>query len=177
MTAGWLPPTLSSPSHTSVPPTTLGTTPVWWKQVLMVQSAIEHVQLVLIMPVSGTYSIVNVTNDKYFCEGISAQGFMREPEPTTAMVGDMTVLYCDPPPSKPPPTLMWKKEGLYLNPSVDSRLTIMPSGNLYIINITEEDEGNYRCVAMNPVTGAKRRSEQIMLTVTGDVCVCVCVSS
>lgn len=38
-----------------------------------------------------------------------------------------------------------------LNLSTDNYL-IMPSGNLQIVNASQEDEGMYKCAAYNPVT-------------------------
>lgn len=42
------------------------------------------------------------------------------------------------------------------------------SGNLYLLGVEEGDAGVYRCVATNPVTGAKRRTEEVTLTVLGE---------
>lgn len=92
---------------------------------------------------------------------------------TVVVVGDLTVLHCQPPDSVPTPSVTWKKEGLELLPSLDSRLTVMPSGNLYITNTTLEDAGSYQCEATNPVSGAKRRSQQALLTVIAPgMCIC-----
>ena len=43
----------------------------------------------------------------------------------------------------------------------------MPSGNLYIVNVTYDDAGIYECFATNPVSNARRRSDEANLTVVG----------
>lgn len=64
-----------------------------------------------------------------------------------------------------------------LNLSTDNYL-IMPSGNLQIVNASQEDEGMYKCAAYNPVTqevktsGSSdrlrvRRKDQPLLSMVG----------
>ena len=88
-----------------------------------------------------------------------------------ASIGTTVVLRCEPPYSNPAPLIQWKKDGAVL--PTDSRVTILPTGNLYILNVTQADSGDYQCMATNLVSGARRRSEMATLTITG-VCVCVC---
>ena len=88
-----------------------------------------------------------------------------------APVGSTVVLHCQPPYSNPPPLIQWKKDGAILQ--TDSRITILPTGNLYILNVTQADSGDYRCMATNLVSDARRRSVIATLNITG-VCVCVC---
>ena len=86
-----------------------------------------------------------------------------------ASVGATVVLRCEPPFSNPAPRIQWKKDGAVL--PTDSRVTILPTGNLYILNVTQADSGDYQCMATNLVSDARRRSEIATLTITG-VCVC-----
>ena len=53
-----------------------------------------------------------------------------------------------------------------LNLQSDARLTVLATGNLYIINTQLSDEGQYQCIAYNEVTGATRRSTIGVLTVS-----------
>ena len=100
-----------------------------------------------------------------------ATHFVRSPSSMNASIGTTVVLRCEPPYSNPAPLIQWKKDGAVL--PTDSRITILPTGNLYILNVTEADSGDYQCMATNLVSGARRRSEMATLTITG-VCVCVC---
>jgi len=48
-----------------------------------------------------------------------------------------------------------------------SGLEVLPTGNLYLINATRNDTGAYECVAVNPISGAQRRSAEAQLDITG----------
>lgn len=77
------------------------------------------------------------------------------------------VLECQPPDSNPAPFINWKRDGSYLHGN-DSRVVVLPTGNLYLLNVSLEDAGSYSCHAINPVTQHKRRSQPAVLTVTGE---------
>ncbi|XP_033634052.1 scavenger receptor cysteine-rich type 1 protein M130-like isoform X1 [Asterias rubens] len=51
---------------------------------------------------------------------------------------------------KPKPRIHWKKDGGDL-PHVDNRYTIMPTGDLQIVNADMSVMGDYFCIAINPV--------------------------
>ena len=54
-----------------------------------------------------------------------------------------------------------------VTPTLSSKYVQAESGNLYILNIANEDEGSYQCVASNPVTNAIRTSTEAHLSVVG----------
>ena len=66
-----------------------------------------------------------------------------------------------------------------MEPGADSRLWLLPSGNLYIVGVSLQDEGLYTCSAVNLVTQATRHSRvAYQLTINAGrsmLCVCVCV--
>ena len=63
------------------------------------------------------------------------------------------------------PLVEWRKDGVPLQ--ARGGLEVLPAGNLYLINAMHDDTGVYQCVAVNPVTGAWRRSVQAQLNITG----------
>lgn len=56
------------------------------------------------------------------------------------------VLKCEPE-AAPPPTFKWYRKGMEL--TTDGRYTVQKDGVLLINDVTEDDAGNYRCVAEN----------------------------
>ena len=93
--------------------------------------------------------------------------FMLQPVNTTAVVGEATVLHCIPPDSHPPAVVTWKKDGALLVDDQQHTL-IVPTGNLYLLNLTMLDAGSYQCIATNSITGRERRSVQATLSVVGE---------
>lgn len=89
-------------------------------------------------------------------------------KPVQVVENGTAVFVCDVPPSWPPAQFHWEKEGLRIDHEAESRLWLMPSGNLYIVGVTAQDDGHYTCSAVNPVTMATRHSHtSYQLTVEG----------
>ncbi|XP_009865398.1 PREDICTED: brother of CDO [Apaloderma vittatum] len=65
--------------------------------------------------------------------------------------GNTAVIACDLPESHPKAQVRYSVKQEWLEASRDHYL-IMPSGNLQIVNASQEDEGTYKCAAYNPVT-------------------------
>ncbi|XP_035170790.1 brother of CDO isoform X4 [Oxyura jamaicensis] len=65
--------------------------------------------------------------------------------------GNTAVIACDLPESHPKAQVRYSVKHEWLEASRDNYL-IMPSGNLQIVNASQEDEGTYKCAAYNPVT-------------------------
>ncbi|KAM9320406.1 brother of CDO [Gastrophryne carolinensis] len=65
--------------------------------------------------------------------------------------GNTAVIACNLPESHPKAQVRYSVKQEWLETSRDNYL-IMPSGNLQIVNATQEDEGTYQCAAYNPVT-------------------------
>ncbi|XP_064187890.1 brother of CDO [Anguilla rostrata] len=65
--------------------------------------------------------------------------------------GNTAVIQCHLPESQPKAQVRYSVKQEWLETSKGNYL-IMPSGNLQIINATQEDEGTYKCAAYNPVT-------------------------
>ena len=80
--------------------------------------------------------------------------------------GATALLRCGFTDSLPPATLHWKKDGHPISPDIE-RVTLSPSGYLYLRNVSEEDAGEYQCLAVNGETGKTRRSNVSSLSVNG----------
>ncbi|XP_019382391.1 PREDICTED: brother of CDO isoform X2 [Gavialis gangeticus] len=65
--------------------------------------------------------------------------------------GNTAIIACDLPESHPKALVRYSVNHEWLESSRDNYL-IMPSGNLQIVNASQEDEGTYKCAAYNPVT-------------------------
>ncbi|XP_075398640.1 brother of CDO isoform X2 [Tenrec ecaudatus] len=65
--------------------------------------------------------------------------------------GNTAVIACHLPESHPKAQVRYSVKQQWLEASRDNYL-IMPSGNLQIVNASQEDEGMYKCAAYNPVT-------------------------
>ncbi|XP_059813221.1 cell adhesion molecule-related/down-regulated by oncogenes isoform X2 [Hypanus sabinus] len=65
--------------------------------------------------------------------------------------GSTGVIECHLPNSKPSALIRYRVRGKWLEQSTDNYL-ILPSGNLQILNVTQQDKGTYKCAAYNPVT-------------------------
>ncbi|XP_069058883.1 brother of CDO isoform X1 [Pleurodeles waltl] len=65
--------------------------------------------------------------------------------------GNTAVIACNLPESHPKAQVRYSVKQEWLESSRDNYL-IMPSGNLQIVNATQQDEGTYKCAAYNPVT-------------------------
>uniref|UniRef100_UPI00398F189C cell adhesion molecule-related/down-regulated by oncogenes isoform X3 n=1 Tax=Pristiophorus japonicus TaxID=55135 RepID=UPI00398F189C len=65
--------------------------------------------------------------------------------------GSTGVIECHLPDSKPTALIRYRVRGKWLEQSTDNYL-ILPSGNLQVLNVTQQDKGTYKCAAYNPVT-------------------------
>uniref|UniRef100_A0A8C5MUU4 Cell adhesion associated, onco regulated n=1 Tax=Leptobrachium leishanense TaxID=445787 RepID=A0A8C5MUU4_9ANUR len=69
----------------------------------------------------------------------------------TAQEGGSALIGCRIPDSNPKPHIRYKIRGKWVDKSTDKFL-VLPSGNLQILNVSEEDRGSYKCAAYNSVT-------------------------
>ncbi|XP_061094874.1 brother of CDO [Conger conger] len=129
----------------------------------------EEKQIVLVQP--GILVIPNLTNltlGRYQCIASTSAGVCASlPATVTAAKlrdfetddqqeievdeGNTAVIQCHLPESQPKAQVRYSVKQEWLETSKGNYL-IMPSGNLQIINATQEDEGTYKCAAYNPVT-------------------------
>ncbi|XP_069750553.1 cell adhesion molecule-related/down-regulated by oncogenes [Narcine bancroftii] len=65
--------------------------------------------------------------------------------------GSTGVIECHLPNSKPSALIRYRVRGKWLEQSTDNYL-ILPSGNLQILNVVQQDKGSYKCAAYNPIT-------------------------
>lgn len=77
--------------------------------------------------------------------------FRLEPQNTRIAQGDTALLECAPPRGIPEPTVTWKKGGQKLDLEGSKRVRIVDGGNLAIQDARQSDEGQYQCIAKNPV--------------------------
>lgn len=92
--------------------------------------------------------------------------FRLEPQNTRIAQGDTALLECAAPRGIPEPTVMWKKAGQKLDLEGSKRIRIVDGGNLAIQDARQSDEGQYQCIAKNPV--GVRESTVAMLKVHGE---------
>ncbi|XP_067624205.1 roundabout homolog 2 [Eurosta solidaginis] len=77
--------------------------------------------------------------------------FRLEPQNTRIAQGDTALLECSAPRGIPEPTVTWKKGGQKLDLDSTKRMRIVDGGNLAIQDARQSDEGQYQCIAKNPV--------------------------
>ncbi|XP_041436897.1 BOC cell adhesion associated, oncogene regulated L homeolog isoform X2 [Xenopus laevis] len=119
----------------------------------------------------GTLVIASLNNDtagRYQCIGQSPTGAVASVPAIVTLAnlqdfksdtqhvievdeGNTAVIACNLPESHPKAQVRYSVKQEWLETSRDNYL-IMPSGNLQIVNATQEDEGTYKCAAYNPVT-------------------------
>lgn len=119
----------------------------------------------------GTLVIASLNNDtagRYQCIAQTSAGAMASVPAIVALAnlqdfksdtqhvievdeGNTAVIACNLPESHPKAQVRYSVKQEWLETSRDNYL-IMPSGNLQIVNATQEDEGTYQCAAYNPVT-------------------------
>ncbi|KAM8809372.1 peroxidasin homolog [Eudromia elegans] len=75
--------------------------------------------------------------------------FVIHPQNTEVLVGESVTLECSAT-GHPQPRITWTKGDRTPLPS-DPRITITPSGGLYIQNVKQEDGGEYACFATNSI--------------------------
>uniref|UniRef100_A0A1I8PI08 Roundabout n=1 Tax=Stomoxys calcitrans TaxID=35570 RepID=A0A1I8PI08_STOCA len=77
--------------------------------------------------------------------------FRIEPQNTRIAQGDTALLECAAPRGVPDPVVLWKKGGNILDMESTKRIRIVDGGNLAIQDARQSDEGQYQCIAKNPV--------------------------
>ncbi|XP_050320635.1 roundabout homolog 2 [Bactrocera neohumeralis] len=77
--------------------------------------------------------------------------FRLEPQNTRIAQGDTALLECAAPRGIPEPAVSWKKGGQKLDLDSTKRIRIVDGGNLAIQDARQSDEGQYQCIAKNPV--------------------------
>ena len=75
--------------------------------------------------------------------------FVIQPQNTEVLVGESVTLECSAT-GHPPPQITWTRGDRSPVPT-DPRVSITPSGGLYIQNVEQEDSGEYTCFASNIV--------------------------
>ncbi|KYO32917.1 peroxidasin-like protein isoform B [Alligator mississippiensis] len=75
--------------------------------------------------------------------------FVIHPQNTEVLVGESVTLECSAT-GHPQPQITWTKGDRTPLPN-DPRITITPSGGLYIQNVNQEDSGEYTCFATNSI--------------------------
>lgn len=75
--------------------------------------------------------------------------FVIQPQNTEVLVGESVTLECSAT-GHPAPRITWTKGDRTPVP-VDPRVSVTPSGGLYIRDVTQEDSGEYACFASNSV--------------------------
>lgn len=81
--------------------------------------------------------------------GTARPAFVIQPQNTEVLVGESVTLECSAT-GHPPPRITWTR-GDGTPVPVDPRVSITPSGGLYIQNVVQEDSGEYTCFAANTV--------------------------
>jgi hypothetical protein len=89
--------------------------------------------------------------------------FVLEPTPTTAIAGLNVTLECTPPHSIPKASVKWLKN--YAPVQTRQDISILASGDLWIGDVKESDEGGYRCAAENTVLHLSAVTNEAKLTV------------
>ncbi|MEQ2197108.1 hypothetical protein XENOCAPTIV_023248 [Xenoophorus captivus] len=82
--------------------------------------------------------------------------------PLSAEEGGTVVIECPLPHSSPPARPRLRIRGDWIEESRDNYL-ILPSGNLQIISVSAQQQGMYKCGAVNPVTGEAVHSQPLTL--------------
>ncbi|XP_037886282.1 uncharacterized protein LOC119635525 isoform X2 [Glossina fuscipes] len=77
--------------------------------------------------------------------------FRLEPQNTRIAQGDTALLECAAPRGIPEPAVLWKKNGQILDLESSKRIRLVDGGNLAVQDTRQSDEGQYQCVAKNPV--------------------------
>lgn len=106
-----------------------------------------------------------------FCDDLHVEiehGPLQLLENTTAYEGTNVVLHCSAQLSVPTAKIMWTHNGQALALVSDDRLSVMLTGNLYIVSVGARDGGVYQCVVTNLITLSHWRSSEAMLTILGE---------
>lgn len=87
----------------------------------------------------------------FFLLSVLRDEFRIEPQNTRIAQGDTALLECAAPRGVPEPVVLWKKGGQILDMESTKRIRIVDGGNLAIQDARQSDEGQYQCIAKNPV--------------------------
>jgi len=101
-----------------------------------------------------------------FSHPVLRDEFRLEPQNTRIAQGDTALLECAAPRGIPEPSVTWKKGGQKLDLEGSKRIRIVDGGNLAIQDARQTDEGQYQCIAKNPV--GVRESSLATLKVHGE---------
>lgn len=85
----------------------------------------------------------------------------REDLRLNGTLGHSIVLPCQPPISSPEANILFEFNGTIISTSSD-RYRILSSGYLLIRNLTLRDQGQYRCIAVNPISNQNRTSSHVI---------------
>ncbi|XP_075971191.1 netrin receptor UNC5C-like isoform X2 [Anticarsia gemmatalis] len=80
--------------------------------------------------------------------------FVQQPMSSTVEAGRSVTFRCVPPPAAPPPTIKWTRNGITIEPTVET---------LVLPKVTLQDMANYTCVAEN--IAGRRESDVAVLSV------------
>ncbi len=80
-------------------------------------------------------------------------------------IGSNTIFECKSPRGIPEPLIWWEKDGYKLD--IDDKHYLMDDNSLQIINITNNDSGQYICIARNEA--GMRRTRSVALNVYGKI--------
>lgn len=95
------------------------------------------------MPLPGRRELIQT-----LCFLVTARpAFVIQPQNTEVLVGESVTLECSAT-GHPPPRITWTKGDRTPLPE-DPRVSITPSGGLYIQNVQQDDSGEYTCFASN----------------------------
>lgn len=100
---------------------------------------------------SSTKPVPNWRNlTQNLCFVVAARpAFVIQPQNTEVLVGESVTLECSAT-GHPAPRITWTKGDRTPVP-VDPRVSVTPSGGLYIRDVAQEDSGEYACFASNSV--------------------------
>ncbi|OWR44739.1 netrin receptor UNC5C like protein [Danaus plexippus plexippus] len=85
--------------------------------------------------------------------------FSQQPQSVTAEAGRQVTFHCSPPPSAPPATIKWIRNGLTIEPTDET---------LVLPRVGIQDMANYTCIAEN--IAGRRESDVAVLSVYGKEC-------
>lgn len=92
---------------------------------------------------------------------------MIQPQNTEVLVGESVTLECSAT-GHPPPRITWTRGDRTPLPE-DPRVSITPSGGLYIQNVAQGDSGEYTCFASNSVDSIHAQAFVIVQGESGNV--------
>ncbi|CAH1796825.1 unnamed protein product [Owenia fusiformis] len=76
-------------------------------------------------------------------------------------VGNVGLIPCNAPKGKPYTQTVFEVNSTTIDKNT-ARYQLLPSGNLQVLDIRQSDQGKYRCIAINPITGQKKASKGVV---------------